>query len=329
MRKDLERFLPTGPTPAEQEQFWHQHPVLRWDTSLILPYPAMREVARDVLGEICLGRGGHAYVGNSQFGKSTTIRYLMQAIRQLHPHIQVFSLEFEPRPTPSLLSFYSHIVEAIDPNLPLRAKIDDRRHQAVAELLTLALPQAPPTVVFLVDEGQNMDIMLYEWLKYIMERLQKHGVRAMAFVFGQPKLRKVIDQVRSEHADHLQKRFFRAVYALRGVSSVFALKRILQIFDRQATFPRERGWPFSQFYFPQAHAAGWRLTNEALMAWAALTDHPADDPDPQKVEFGSDVIRDMIQYYFTELSRYDGPTWTGTPELWRDAVAASDLGRPA
>jgi hypothetical protein len=135
--------------------------------------------------------------------------------------------------------------------------------------------------------------------------------------------------VRSEHADHLQKRFFRAVYALRGVSSVFALKRILQIFDRQATFPRERGWPFSQFYFPQAHAAGWRLTNEALMAWAALTDHPADDPDPQKVEFGSDVIRDMIQYYFTELSRYDGPTWTGTPELWRDAVAASDLGRPA
>lgn len=320
MRRDTKRHLLPGPTPPRRAQLWRQHPLTAWDNSLILPFPAMRAVARDVIGELSRGRGGHAFIADSQFGKSTTIHYLEKIIPEVFPHMRVLSLEFERRPTPSLLSFYAHVIEAIDPYVPLRSQIDARALQAVNEFLTLALPHPPPTVVILLDEGQNVHMLQYEWLKYFVGRLQKRGVRVMVFVFGQPKLQDVVNHIRAEHGDHLLKRFFRGIYALHGTTHVFTLKRIFQIFDQQARFPAgPSGWPFSQFYFPEAFAAGWRLTNEAGMAWKVMVG------DKSGVKIGTDVIRDMLQYYFLELSQYDNPSWKGTPELWQAAVDASDF----
>jgi len=322
MLKDAPPSLRPGPTPAEQKQLWRQHPVMAWDSSLILPYPPMLGVGRDVIGELSRGRGGHAYIGHSQYGKSTTTRYLQRVIKEVFPHMQVFVLELLKRTRPSLLSFLGQVIRAVDRNLPLRAQIDDRLHQAVRELLTLALPHPPATVVILVDEGQNMDIIEYEWLKYLIGQLQTHGVRTMVFVFGQPGLKDLIDKIKATHSDHLIKRFFRSVYALHGTNNVFALKRIFQIFDAQTHFPEgPKGWPFSQFYFPQAFANNWRITNEARMAWTQI------QGERSEVEIGTDVIRDMVQYYFTELSQYDSPRWKGTPELWQAALAAADFAR--
>lgn len=313
---------PEGPTRAEQEQHWPAFPVKDWSKSFILPFPATLHVAADVMDELHFGRGGHSYIAPTQYGKSTLIRYLLRAIPERYPNMIAVRLEFEISNHPSPREFYKVLLRGLDPQLEIRHFLEDRRDQALAEYLTLATPKSPPFIVFLVDEIQNGGSLVLEWLKFFMGMLDECGVRNAAFGFGNSGLTAAVKKVRLAHQKHLLKRYFRHVLSMPGIATRMALGRVFRIIDwtwRWAEF----GWTISQFYFPLAYRAGWRITNETGLAWAALM--AAAGAGGRGIEIGADVVRDLLQYYLTQFSRFDSPKWKGTDAHWKEATTACDL----
>jgi hypothetical protein len=313
---------PEGPTRAEQEQHWSAFPVKDWSKSFILPFPTTLHVAADVMDELHFGRGGHSYIGPTQYGKSTLIRYLLRAIPDRYPNMIAVRLEFEISNRPLPREFYKVLLRGLDPQLEMRHFLEDRRDQALAEYLALATPKSLPFIVFLVDEIQNCSPLVLEWLKFFMGMLDECGVRNVAFGFGNSGLTAAVKKVRLAHQKHLLKRYFRQVLSVPGISTSIALGRVFRIIDwtwRWAEF----GWTISQFYFPLAYGAGWRITNETGLAWAALMN--VAGAGGQGIEVGADVVRDVLQYYLTQFSRFDNPQWKGTDEHWKEAATACDL----
>ena len=313
---------PEGPTRAEQEQHWSAFPVRDWPKTFILPFPATLHVAADVMDELHFGRGGHSYIAPTQYGKSTLIRYLQRAIPERYPNMIAVRLEFETASRPSPREFYKVLLRGIDPQLEMRHFLEDRRDQALAEYLLLATPKSPPFIVFLVDEIQNGGELVLEWLKYFMGMLDECGVRNAAFGFGNSGLTAAVKKVRLAHQKHLLKRYFREVLSMPAIASRLGLSRVFHIIDWTWRW-EQIGWTISQFYFPQAFHAGWRITNESGLAWAAIK--AAAGAGGRRLEIGADVVRDLLQYYLTQFSQFDRPTWKGTDEHWREATSACDL----
>lgn len=311
---------PDGPTPAEQEQHWLAFPVKDWSKDFILPFPSTLNVAADVIDELHFGRGGHSYIAPTQYGKSTLIRYLLHEIPRHFPNMIVVRLEFELSSSPSHREFYKSLLRGLDPELEIRHFLEDRRDQALAEYLALATPKAPPFIVFLVDEIQNGGALVLEWLKFFMGMLDECGVRTAVFGFGNSGLTAAVKKVRQAHQNHLLKRYFREVLSMPGITTLMGLGRVFRIVDW--TWRWERfGWTISQFYFPRAFRAGWRVTNETDLAWAALKAGSGG----RRMEIGADVVRDLLQYYLTQFSRFDSSDWKGTDGHWKEAASACDL----
>lgn len=313
---------PDGPTHSEQERYWSAFPVKEWSKDFILPLPATLHVAADVMDELHFGRGGHSYIAPTQFGKSTLIRYLLREIPERYPNMIAVRLEFETSIRPSHREFYKVLLRGIDPQLEIRHFLEDRRDQALAEYLALATPRSPPFIVFLVDEIQNGGPLVLEWLKFFMGMLDECGVRNAAFGFGNSGLTAAVKKVRQAHQNHLLKRYFRDVLSMPGITSRMGLGRVFRVIDWTWRW-KQIGWTISQFYFPQAFRAGWRITNETGHAWAALKAEAG--VGERGMEIGADVVRDLLQFYLTQFSRFDDPNWKGTAEHWREATAACDL----
>ncbi|MEG3190920.1 ATP-binding protein [Lysobacter sp. D1-1-M9] len=313
---------PEGPTRVEQERHWNAFPVRNWSKTFVLPFPVMLNVAADVMDELHFGRGGHSYIAPTQFGKSTLIRYLLHAIPERYPNMLAVRLEFEMSKNPSQREFYRTLLRGLDPQLVLRHFLEDRRDQALAEYLALATPKSPPFIVFLVDEIQNGGALVLEWLKFFMGMLDECGVRNAAFGFGNSGLTAAVKKVRQAHQNHLLKRYFRRVLSMPGIANRMTLSRIFRIVDWAWRWT-EFGWTISQFYFPQAFQAGWRITNESGLAWTAL--NTAAGAGGRGMEIGVDVVRDLLQYYLTQFSRFDSPKWNGTSDHWDEAAKACDL----
>lgn len=313
---------PEGPTRAEQERHWNAFPVKDWSKEFILPFPATLQVAAHVMDELHFARGGHSFIAPTQYGKSTLIRYLIREIPEHYPNMIVVRLEFETSIRPTPREFYKVLLRGLDPQLEIRHFLEDRRDQALAEYLTLALPKSPPFIVFLVDEIQNGGALVLEWLKFFMGMLDECGVRNAAFGFGNSGLTAAVKKVRLAHQKHLLKRYFRDVLSMPGINSRMSLSRVFRIVDWSWRWTQV-GWTISQFYFPQAFGAGWRITNESGLAWGALK--AGAGAGGRGMEIGADVVRDLLQYYLTQFSRFDSPKWKGTDEQWEEAASACDL----
>lgn len=326
---------PEGPTLAEQGRLWQSFPATNWPSSFILPFPAMVRIADDVLDELHFGRGGHSYLAPSHYGKSTLIGHLRRVIPARFPNMVAVRLEFPVTSHPTQREFYGALLRAADPRVVLRHYLEDRRQQALSEYLALAAPNSPPFIVFLIDEIQNAGSERLEWLKYFMSMLDECGIRCAAFGFGNEGLTATVKKVRKEHQNHLLKRYFRETLSMPGVSDQMTFARILRIIDWRWRTPGH-GWTISQFYFPRAFKAGWRIGREIHLAWRAIrlsalgsasSDLSRDSilQESVRIELGTDVIRDLLQYYLTQFSQFDDPNWAGTENRWIEAASVCDF----
>jgi hypothetical protein len=321
-RKGANSTLPPlpkrGPTAAEQKVLWNRQPIRRW-TEIIVPTPVLIRSADHVVDRTDRGASGSVFIGTPQVGKSTLVRYLLQQLGQVFPQLPTFAIEFPPDMGASQMDFLAVMLGGIDANLPLAWPKDARRRQLITELTLRAAPHPDHWIVLLLDEVQNLDKKSLGWLKFIVGRLATLGVRVLVFSFAQPELLELIKRLKSQHQEPLLKRFFRERFRFDGIRSSIELRKVFELIDWAVRFPDPvHGWSCTQFYFPVAFEAGYRLANDAKTAWRAIKG------DAAHFELGMDGLRDVTQDFFLKNSGRDGPAWSGgTPKQWLRAVASA------
>ena len=306
---------------ARQEELWPLHPVVLWDEHFALPTPSLEVVAEIVSQSIYSRRSGRGFFAAPRYGKSTAIHYLTKCIHETYPNVPVLVLEAVPCLRPSESEFYGDLLDAAGYKIRPARIPRERRKQLVNLLWTLPKTRDEGRIVVFVDEAQEYGEHQWGWLKAIQNQLVRAGVSLIVFPFGQLELDHERSALKATGRDDLVTRFMRRLYEFRGVTSQEDLRQVMAVFDELGRYPRWSGWTFTQFFFPRAFGAGWRLVKEAPRAWQAICEAQLHHA---KGGVGMEWIGIMLRHFLTEFSDQDSAGWSGGPEHWTESVAASD-----
>jgi|GEM_PF-2909892 len=306
---------------ARQEELWALHPVVLWDERFALPTPSLDAVADIVSQSIYARRSGRGFFAAPRYGKSTAIHYLTECIHDTYPNVPVLVLEAVPSIRPSESDFYGDWLDAAGYKLRPARVPRERRKQLVNFLWTLPKSRDERRIVVFVDEAQEYGEHHWGWLKAIQNQLVRAGVSLIVFPFGQLELDHERSALKASGRDDLVTRFMRRLYEFQGINSQEELRRVMAVFDTFGRYPRADGWTFTQFFYPRAFGAGWRLVKEAPRAWQAICEAQLHHA---RGGVGMEWIGIMLRHFLTEFSDQDSAGWSGGPEHWRESVAASD-----
>lgn len=314
---DLSRLL------RERDSLFDQHPVVRWDKYFAVPTPEIIRLSEVISHSVLRARSGRAIAGISRHGKSRLITYFTRCIRSEpgFKRIPVFCMDASHSTRASELDFYADMLNATGYRLMKIRPAKERRNQCINHLIEISRASGDRRIVLFVDEAQWWTFNEWTWLKEVDIGLSHENIALIVIPVGQPELRHVRTVLKQANRRDLTTRFLRRIFEFGGFRSEEQLRELFEVFD-MLRYPDENGWTYSQFFFPRAWAAGWRLAKEARTAWAELVKAiPAlDEPD-----FGMESVAFTIQHFLAEFYVDDAPGFIGTTEQWAEAVDAADL----
>lgn len=304
---------------AWREALWEQHPVVIWNAEFLLPTPPLTEVAKLVSEDIYYGRSGTGFWGETRFGKSSAIRYLIARVRETFQQVSVLRITADLRTRPTDTGFYGDLLDTAGFPLKKGRTASDRRQQVKSVYLSLGRNGDGRRLIVFVDEAQNWSEAEWTWLKTIQIHLAENLISMVVISFGQEQLVQRQNALKESGRKDLTERFLRRMHRFRGIDDAPALGKVLALFD-STLFPMEGGVPFTEFFFPLAFKSGFRFAQESRRCVDAFLGLRGQQ------EIGMEWIALACKYFLTEYSEEDRSGWTGDADHWRRAVRFSDWG---
>lgn len=307
---DSERFL------AWRKSAFQQHPIVIWPSSFVVPTPPMIVTAEAAVSYIYKRQIGAAWWARSRHGKTRVIRYLVRKIAETYPGLPTVCIEAFEMPSPSMLGLYGDLLDGAEYALRKFPRATARKEQVHELFLSLGLECERKQIVLFVDEAQNWGMEEWSWIKSLQIYLEKNEVTMIVLSFGQEQLESEISKLREHGRRDLTARFFRTVTRFYGLRSVNELGFFFEQLDEQR-YPLEGGPTYTEFFFPLAYQAGWRLYSDRETAWKCFVG------DALTKEVDMEWVCLATKQFLMEASEHDSPTWTSSTVEWRKAIEAS------
>lgn len=124
------------------------------------------------------------------------------------------------------------------------------------------------TVVFCLDEAQNLSLEELDVLKVLTGDLQDLGLRPFVLLMGQPELKLLRDALLDWKRGELVSRWMGTHCDLPGFE-LADVKGMCAAIDAR-TWPENSGVTYTQHYVPGLWAAGWRMAGHGEALWEAM-----------------------------------------------------------
>ncbi|MFZ6659087.1 AAA family ATPase [Undibacterium sp. TJN19] len=245
-----------------------QHPISQ--KSYIIPTPSIDSVAERVSKIIRLRTPGAIIFGYPRFGKTYSIRYVISCLKIDHPNAVFISFGCEAKKSPSEDAFFSNLLEAAGHKGKLIGNVTKKRSRLIDRLCELVESSGHNWVVFFADEAQRLDVIEYEWLRDVHDKLERKGIRMMTILVGQPQLLHQKSALRQSNHTQIVLRFMITEMRFDGLLSAEDLATCLAGYD-EACFPESSEWTYTRFFFPLAYENGMRLVDQAGALWTAFS----------------------------------------------------------
>jgi len=316
-------FHPARIPLAQRDALWNSHPVLQWEHRVCIPTPPLQRIVNVVSDVIYRRKQGRFFVGSPRFGKTQMIFYLIDWIGQTYPRVPMLYLEAALRQRSCELALYDEFLNKAGFCLPRKKRPYECLDQLVNLLWSMVAAQDEFRLIVFVDEAQHWTLTEWAWLKGIANRLLERRVSLIVVPFGQYELVHVGTTLQAAGREDLRQRFLAVPITVEGVVSEDELRVVLEWCDRDAEYPESSGWSYTEFFFPRAFAADWRLAAHSAPIWKAFQDAASSSAKPLSI--GMVWVRGVIEFALLDLSARDAPSFSATAEDWAKAVAASDF----
>ncbi|MBV4516589.1 ATP-binding protein [Pseudomonas kurunegalensis] len=124
--------------------------------------------------------------------------------------------------------------------------------------------------VLILDENQMLTVDAYAELSVIHNKLEDRGINMTTLGFGQSEILERQSLLFSLGATNLVARFLCEPIKFVGCLSLDDFTSILNEYDSRKEYPLDSGCTYTQFFLPQAYAAGFRLAKAGGLIWTAL-----------------------------------------------------------
>lgn len=298
-----------------REKTLANHPVRGGDYTL--PTPMMQRTYALVREQVWARRTGTVFYASPRMGKTRCAI----AIRDLL-NVYVTLLSTRPSPRPSTSHVLRLILEAESHVLSRRPDADLLFGNAVADIRVKAARVGAKQYVLLIDEMHLLNDVDLQQLVCFHNQLELQDLRMTAISFAQPEILHRRTSLLANNARQIIARFLSDTLQFDGCASEGDFGSLLRSYDQASEYPEGSGITFTQFFFPVAYLAGFRLETYRTSMWEAL--HRAS---------GSSAVQGVpmehicltIEELLLSLRRQDSPDFVLSIEEIDAAVAASKL----
>lgn len=108
-----------------------------------------------------------------------------------------------------------------------------------------------------------------------------------------------------------------------GMKNVEELAFLLEGYDSISEYPKNSGWSYTKFFFPDAFIEGYRLEKEANIIWNALINIRMECGIKSKVELPMHYVIAFINYVLVTYGSNDHSIFWPTVNVWKEGIIES------
>lgn len=310
MKASIERPIPIEKHPLTLQKY-------------IIATPSIDEFYGRVRRCIRLRTPGAIIFSHPRFGKTYATRYISNVLREDFGKVPVYSFLCHKKGKHSESAFFSNLLVAVNHDTPQTGTIAAKRSRLINKIKERVDASLQNLVVFFADEAQRLSVIEYEWLRDVHDELDNRGIRMVTFLVGQHELINQKNALREAKQTQIVARFMIDEVQFRGLLSVDDMVTCLDGYDT-SVYPHKSDWSFTRFFYPQAHASGFRLSNQARFIWDAFVEAHEEARLGFRVEIPMQYFARAVEIAISENMQHDAYSMKWNQKTWRDAVTATN-----
>lgn len=236
------------------------HPVETDDYQI--PTNEISNIFMSVCRWIQLRTTGAVIYGRPRLGKTWMIKYLRNQIpAYLGVNLPIFHIVSLHAKIAKEDEFIESLLHDMDHVFATAGKAGAKRQRLLKFLEQQGRETPLRMVVLFIDEAQCLDSLHFEWLMDYYNKLDLLKITLVVFLVGQPQLYSQKTIYSRGHEDQIIQRFMIEEHKFNGLRNELDIRSCLRSFDERSEYPKNSGWSFTRYYFPEAFAVGERLQN--------------------------------------------------------------------
>jgi hypothetical protein len=253
-----------------------------------------------------------------RMGKTHAIDYAAIHLARHRPDILVLRMSCEHHRNQFEGAFFDSLLAAagVRDSAP---SITDKRFALMCRLSEQLQVRQGYIVVLYCDEAQRLSRHALEWLRDVHDQLGQQGYRLVTFLVGQPQLMEQKTHYQLAGDEQIVARFMIEKLHFRGITDAPDAAACLESYDL-SRYPEETGPFFTQYFYPQAWAAGLRLVRSGGHLWNAFAQAHKSAQLPGAVEIQMDYFTRAIESVLKRRPDWDSIGLELTEAHWETAV---------
>lgn len=297
-----------------------QHPVTKHQ--YILPTPSIDAMMLKIKRLIKMHTPGALIFAHPRFGKTYSIRYVINALQDDYPGVICLSCGTEAKKTPSEDAFFTTLLEATGHPGALTGSVTRKRRRLAERIAEIVDTSGYNWFAIFVDEAQRLEVIEYEWLRDVHDILERKGLRMITLLVGQPQLLNQKTAFRQSNHTQIILRFMIAEMRFDGVVDADGVATCLQGYD-EAIFPPQSVWTYTRFFYPRAYDGSMRLVNHAQALWDAFVRAHQRAHISGAVEIPMQYLAHAVEIALETNMNLDSEDFNFTTQMWDFAVKES------
>ncbi|GAB3387668.1 AAA family ATPase [Massilia varians] len=294
-----------------------EHPVTQ--QTYIVPTPSIDALTERVKRLIRLRTPGAIIYAYPRFGKTYSIRYVINVLQADFPESVFISFGCEFKKAPSEDGFFANLLEAVGHKGAAPGSVTKKRIRLIERICELVDRSGHNWVVFFGDEAQKLGVTEYEWLRDVHDKLERRGIRMITFLVGQPQLLHQKTALRQSNHTQIVLRFMIVEMRFDGLCSAEDIATCLAAYD-EAYFPQGSDWSYTRFFYPNAYDSGLRLLDQANVLWEAFCTAHANAGFTFDIEIPMQYFAHTVEIALSENKHLDAPDFRFSRDIWNKAI---------
>lgn len=305
---------------AERDSYFKTHPLNRRPVEIRTH--AVEAAFMNVAEVVIYRQLGLCFMAPFRVGKSTAALMVSLNIRKAVEALAVHLAVAEKHDNVTERMFYGDLCESM--SLATTGTAQDRSARVRSAIQVACLAAGGDQFLLIIDEGQNWTVKEWEWLRDTSNvLLNKDRITLTTAIFADPRIADIRSSFRQKRQD-LWSRFMMKLVGFSGIRDEKDLGYFLEALDNadEYKFPIGSGISYTEFYLPQAFAAGWRLGAQVDEIWQAFA-RAASEVNRKVTEIGMQWVGDTIVDFLKNQSSHDSQWFSADKDIWDASVAAS------
>jgi hypothetical protein len=266
-----------------------------------------------------IGRSGGFVYGRPRFGKTYSVSYLVQALKEDFPKGVFLITRAQAKEPQSENTILSALLDEVNHSEPFVGSTSVKRATLIEQIRNVVHRSGYNWFMLFVDEAQQLELVEYKLLYDLHKDLEALGIRMCTLLVGQPNL---VDRKRAfmlAGETQIVEHFMLDELGFRGLRSADDFAACLAAYDHMG-LPGHSDWCHTRFFFPAAYDNGLRLEHSASMLRNTFLD-AHNEISTSSLEVPMHYFARSVEIALLENYERDEQNFTITPSMWKSAVA--------